>query len=709
MSAVVKKKVKKLLSGASGRVSQQQIVTSLQQLNNLDLGESGERERERERGTRNAKTFHLQRTVEERQVLITERVVAASEELIADLSKLDQQVSALNQICERIEASVHVARSEALPMLAERERLLAEQRKTNAQAQVLTAFNELFNLKEEELLALNNTISPHFFKALSRVQTVHANCRMLLRSNHRRAGLELMDRMSNLQEKAYENLCRWVQSECNSNANASSGSEQERGVSNALLKQAIESLKSRPVLLKYCAEEVAGARHNVFFRRFLDALTKSQGPTTPAIETFLEREPVAYVRKIFLWLTQNIEKEKVLFSSLFATEHAEGDTAASISSTHTNASSVQMLLDRVFEGICRPLKVRLEQVLMSNARLKKTQTYQICQTLEHHAGQLGGVIGEEAALTITVRECLGTAVQKFEQEMKQSYNKLMASVKPASFSSGGELAPPEAFVAELDTLSGIVRSPALPEGAAHSNVGQSTSSALEEVLEKSVKLLCDFCEKSASHVMKAESEGFFLNQEPSPQLFPRGSHQMYLINCLQLLLKTLQQRKPNPSAPGKSSIESYVASFIERNMGSLVSIIVQGVMHERDLAEKIERIRMYEDAAASASASGAAPTVAMARDPALSTDDLMATLNDIHTYLLQWLGEKQDLASLKLLREPETQGEAQDRVLGALASAYEKIFQALADPANHYPPSAVKSIQHSPEYIKDLFKTITAK
>ena len=51
-------------------------------------------------------------------------------------------------------------------------------------------------------------ITDDFFAALERVRTIHANCRSLLRSHHQRAGLELMEIMSNHQEAAYERLRR---------------------------------------------------------------------------------------------------------------------------------------------------------------------------------------------------------------------------------------------------------------------------------------------------------------------------------------------------------------------------------------------------------------------------------------------------------------------------------------------------------------------
>jgi len=57
-------------------------------------------------------------------------------------------------------------------------------------------------------LSQGTQIGEPFFKALERVCSIHANCRSLLRTQHQRAGLELMDLMSSYQETAYEHLCR---------------------------------------------------------------------------------------------------------------------------------------------------------------------------------------------------------------------------------------------------------------------------------------------------------------------------------------------------------------------------------------------------------------------------------------------------------------------------------------------------------------------
>jgi hypothetical protein len=47
-----------------------------------------------------------------------------------------------------------------------------------------------------------------FFAALAHVQSIYDNCRSLLRTQHQRAGMELMELMVRYRETAYERLCR---------------------------------------------------------------------------------------------------------------------------------------------------------------------------------------------------------------------------------------------------------------------------------------------------------------------------------------------------------------------------------------------------------------------------------------------------------------------------------------------------------------------
>lgn len=113
--------------------------------------------------------------------------------------------------CIRIAKSLSSCSSTTSEIVSATERLKQELEHTTQRQDLITAFLNNYQLRPEEVTALREEdISESFFKALLRVQEIHANCKILLRTHHQRAGLELMDMMAVYQEAAYERLCRCV-------------------------------------------------------------------------------------------------------------------------------------------------------------------------------------------------------------------------------------------------------------------------------------------------------------------------------------------------------------------------------------------------------------------------------------------------------------------------------------------------------------------
>jgi hypothetical protein len=109
----------------------------------------------------------------------------------------------------RIAKSLSSCSSTTSEIVSATERLKQELEHTTQRQDLITAFLNNYQLRPEEVTALREEdISEDFFKALLRVQEIHANCKILLRTHHQRAGLELMDMMAVYQEAAYERLCR---------------------------------------------------------------------------------------------------------------------------------------------------------------------------------------------------------------------------------------------------------------------------------------------------------------------------------------------------------------------------------------------------------------------------------------------------------------------------------------------------------------------
>ncbi|CAL5359348.1 unnamed protein product [Camellia sinensis] len=194
--------------------------------------------------------------------------------------------------------------------------------------------------------------------------------------------LELMDMMAVYQEGAYERLCRWwVQAECRRLGDTDNPEVSE------LLRTAVRCLKERLVLFKYCAEEVANMRHNALFRRFISALTRGGPGGIPRPIEVHAHDPLRYVGDMLGWLHQ-VELVLALLDPDAVVD--TGPTARQFSSKGLesdigkNETDLTFVLDRIFEGVCRPFKVRVEQVLQSQPsfiisyKLSNTREYQIC-------------------------------------------------------------------------------------------------------------------------------------------------------------------------------------------------------------------------------------------------------------------------------------------------------------------------------------------
>jgi len=163
------------------------------------------------------------------------------------------------------------------------------------------------------------------------------------------------------QEAAYERLCRWVQQQCRLLVDNDSPDLAPH------LHRAAAALRARPTLFKYCAEEVAGQRHAAVFRRFIAALTRGGPGGTPRPMEMHAHDPRRYAGDMLAWLHQALASEHELMDALFGVEEdaaAAGAAAAAAAAAVGTAGDDELwdtkrILDNIFEGVCRPFKVRI--------------------------------------------------------------------------------------------------------------------------------------------------------------------------------------------------------------------------------------------------------------------------------------------------------------------------------------------------------------
>lgn len=658
---------------------------------------------------------NLRTTIERRNLSINEEFLRASEDAQNALDAVEQEVAGLADCCDRIAKSLSCCSATTGDIVAATERLKQELETSNQRQEIVSSFLRDYQLSLEEINSLREEdLNDNFFKALSRVQEIHANCKVLLRTHHQRAGLELMDMMAVYQEGAYERLCRWVQTE-----SRILGDNDTPEVSE-LLKTAARCLKERPVLFKYCAEEVANTRHNALFRRFISALTRGGPGGMPRPIEVHAHDPLRYVGDMLGWLHQALASERELAMALFSPDTNVGSTSRRFSRDSENSNEkpdtdLGFVLDRVFEGVCRPFKVRVEQVLQSQPGL--LLSYKLNHLLDFYRYTVSDLLGPGAALSVTLRDVAAAAEKTFFDILKARGDKLLRY--PCSVPV--DLSPPPA-VAEgisallelLSTHSGMM----VPAGEKKPDFQPVISAMLDPIIQ--------MCESAASsHVSKSPNPSLrrtttnmeAVQKTPSISALPRrttsgdpfrngnvaplaqvisSSRKIFLINCLSSIQQPLSEQ---------GLVNEYVNSLhrkMEDHLSSLVDEEVCAILEKCKLQKKVAYIqersqKFHNSEIVSKEDEG------NDEKPLAEIEDLLpgAFGESLRGFFGLVIGSEGAVPEFGQLQAPLLRSEASNRVAKALLEAYELVYTALLEPSNGYPEPR-SMLRHTPDQLQTI-------
>uniref|UniRef100_A0AAX7TAY3 Conserved oligomeric Golgi complex subunit 6 n=1 Tax=Astatotilapia calliptera TaxID=8154 RepID=A0AAX7TAY3_ASTCA len=294
---------------------------------------------------------NLRGDIERRSLAINEEFARIFKGVKEELESVHEDVQAMSTCCEEMTNRLKAAKEQTQDLIVKTNKLQGENQRLEVRAQVAQAFLTKFQLSNEEMATLRGSrdgpITEDFFKALNRVKHIHEDVKILLRTNQQTAGLEIMEQMAVLQETSYEQLYRWAQNECR-------GLTQETCDISPVLTQAMEALQDRPVLYKYTLDEFGTARRCAVVRGFIDALTRGGPGGTPRPIEMHSHDPLRYVGDMLAWLHQATASEKEHLEALLKQVTLQGVE-----------DNMQEVVGHITEGVCRPLKVRIEQVIVA--------------------------------------------------------------------------------------------------------------------------------------------------------------------------------------------------------------------------------------------------------------------------------------------------------------------------------------------------------
>ncbi|XP_050238959.1 conserved oligomeric Golgi complex subunit 6 [Mercurialis annua] len=639
---------------------------------------------------------NLRSTVEKRSLQINFQFLQASHAAQQALDRVEEEVNSLDQCCDKIAKALNSCSASTGDIISTTERLKQELEVTTQRQEIVLCFLRDYQLSNEEINALRDEeLNENFFKALSHVQEIHANCKLLLRTHHQRAGLELMDMMAVYQEGAYERLCRWVQAECRKLGDVDNPEVSE------LLKTAVGCLKERPVLFKYCAEEVANMRHNALFRRFISALTRGGPGGMPRPIEVHAHDPLRYVGDMLGWLHQALASERELVLVLFDPDAAP-DTGSSGNRLFNGSdngsgkleSDLASILDRIFEGVCRPFKVRVEQVLQSQPSL--IVAYKLSNTLEFYSYTMSDLLGRDTALCNTIWLLKEAAQRTFFDILKSRGERLLRYPPLVAV----DLSPPEAVREGVSILLEIIET--------HNRMMVLASEKkpdFDSVISATLDPIIQMCEQAAEahkskgvahssrrrtsldpgQINRSSVDALLSNSNSSPSSQNSETpSKIFLINCLCAIQQPLYRH--DIAADYVKKLER----MVENHMHALVGKEVDAILTRCGLSNKMPHFQK--------SVSNEAGDTPLAQIEDTSPASLSESLRAFFGLIL---GSESSLPEFEQMQVPKLRSEACLMLARSLAEAYELIYAAIMDPKNGYiePKSLAR---HPPDQIQTI-------
>uniref|UniRef100_H0XGE1 Conserved oligomeric Golgi complex subunit 6 n=1 Tax=Otolemur garnettii TaxID=30611 RepID=H0XGE1_OTOGA len=435
---------------------------------------------------------NLRGDIERRSLAINEEFVGIFKEVKEELKSISEDVQAMSNCCQDMTNRLQAAKEQTQDLIVKTTKLQSESQRVEIRAQVADAFlskfqpipNYIHNQYMSFLKPKNAVfISEDFFKALGRVKQIHNDVKVLLRTNQQTAGLEIMEQMALLQETAYERLYRWAQSECRTLT-------QESCDISPVLTQAMVALQDRPVLYKYTLDEFGTARRSTVVRGFIDALTRGGPGGTPRPIEMHSHDPLRYVGDMLAWLHQATASEKEHLEALLKHVTAQGVE-----------ESIQEVVGHITEGVCRPLKVRIEQVIV--AEPGAVLLYKISNLLKFYHHTVSGIVGNSATTLLTTVEEMHLLSKKiFFSGLSLHTSKLMDKVELPP----PDLGPSSALNQTLMLLREVLAShdsSVVPLDARQADFVQVLSCVLDPLLQ--------MCTVSASNLGTADMATFMVN------------------------------------------------------------------------------------------------------------------------------------------------------------------------------------------------------
>lgn len=500
---------------------------------------------------------NLRSDLEKRSLSLNEDFLHCVEELVEQVKGLQEEAVTMKVCCDDMQRRLSAAKSRTSGLLRDTSELQGRTKLLDMKSKVVSTFLEKFQLTPSELQLLagpsegsirgisSGSSSSHrvvldkeFFNVIKRVKEIHKDCKVLLHMSKQRAGLEIMESMAMHLESAYEQLYHWAQSQCRQMTG-------EVPDLNSNLRQGLKELRNRPILFQYCIDEYSIARRMALVQAFMDALTR-EGNSGRPIELH-SHDPVRYCGDMLGWLHQAIATENDHILGLL--EDSDDEKVVSI-------------LSMVTEGACKPLHVRIEQVVISTS--SAVVAYQLVNLLRYYSGVFENHLSPTSPLVKTVNDLTELQSKMFFSTLNAQTAKILGDIQVPL----PDLSPTPKASELLALLQSLLSSRDLTVFTATGTQNHD----LKLILSSCIDPLIQYCIESVSSMSRLDRA-------------------IYLTNCLYYVQSTisLYEFTERQMESLEMQIQSHLDVIVSEQLGHLLNSTGIGEFYSALKHEKVSK------------------------------------------------------------------------------------------------------------------------
>ncbi|KAL0095544.1 oligomeric Golgi complex subunit 6 [Phycomyces blakesleeanus] len=480
---------------------------------------------------------NLRGTIEKREIETNRQFLDAFSSVVMQLERLEIEAQAMTSVCKDMQLKLNTTQKKTSLMMEQASTLEEQRSACTTRLLIVDGFLEKFMLSEEEIkiLTTSSPVGNAFFEALAHLQQIYSDCKLLLTTKHQQAGQHIMETMAMYQETAYAKLYRWTQYE-----SRSSFGNDSIDVSSLMVK-ALSALQHRPVLLQTILDELAVARRDAVARAFINALTRGGPGGTPRPIELQAHDSQRYIGDMLAWIHQACASEREMLESLFQPVTTSRNTD-SPSLLLSSKEVVEDLLDCAMEGTCRPLKSRMEQVLVLQPNA--LTSYRVANLIHFYAVTMSKLVQRQASLAKTLYEITGMAYAHFFKTIQAQADRLLQSPEAPS----RDLSVPPLVRDMATQLRDILASYDSSLIVATNNTGGFPEFDFGETLDALVDPLLRMCEMSVENLNSVDRAIYMvncmyhLNSIMLPYSFTENKRQILDAQINELLEKLAQEQ-----------------------------------------------------------------------------------------------------------------------------------------------------------------------